>query len=54
MDRSENQNNDMEHKEAENNQSEQQEEKQIEKKKDSVSRLWDNFKRSNIHIIWVP
>ena len=49
----ENQINDMEHKEAKNNQSEQ-EEKRIRKNEDSVSSLWDNFKRSNICIIGVP
>ena len=30
------------------------EEKRIQKNKDSVSGLWDNFKRSNIRIIEVP
>ena len=45
-----NQINDMEHKEAKNNQSEQ-EEKRIRKNEDSVSSLWDNFKRPNILII---
>ena len=45
----------MEHKEAKNNQSEQQEEKKESKKnEDSVSSLWDNFQRSNIHITGVP
>ena len=43
----------MEHKEAENNQSEQ-EEKRIQKNEDSISRLWDNSKCSNICIIGVP
>ena len=28
--------------------------KESTKNEDSVSSLWDNFKRSNIHIIWVP
>ena len=37
-----------------NNQSEQQEIKRIQKNEDSVSSLWDNFKRSNIHITGVP
>ena len=37
-----------------NNQSEQQEEKRIQKNKDSVSSLWDNFKQSNICFIGVP
>ena len=52
MDEAENQINDLKHKEAKNNQSEQQE-KRILKKEDSISSLWDNFKQSNIHIIWV-
>ena len=46
--------NDLEHKEAKNNQSEQQEEKIIQKNEDSISSLWVNFRRSNIHIIGVP
>ena len=55
VDKAENQINDLEHKEAKNNQSEQQEEKRIQKNKDSsVSSLWDNFERSNIHIIGLP
>ena len=55
MDKAENQIKDLEHKEAKiNNQSEQQEEKRIQKNKDSVRNLWDNFKRSNIHIIGAP
>ena len=37
----------MEHKEAKNKHSEQ-EEKRIQKSKDSVSSLWDNFKHSSI------
>ena len=45
---------DLEHKEAKNNQSEQQEEKRIQKNEDSISSLWDNFKRSSILVIWVP
>ena len=44
----------MEHKEAKNNQSEQEEEKKIQKNEDSVSSLWDNFKRSNICSTGVP
>ena len=32
----------------------EQEGKGIQKNKDSVSRLWDNFKQSNIHFIGVP
>ena len=44
----------MEHKEAKNNQLEQPGEKRIQENEDTVSILWDNFKRSNIHIIGVP
>ena len=47
----ENQINDMEHKEAENNQSEQCKEKRIQKNKNNVRSLWDNFKHTNIHIM---
>ena len=36
------------------NLSEQQEEKRIPKNKDSISNLWDNLKRPNIHITGVP
>ena len=46
--------NDLEYKEAKNNQSEQQEKKRIQKNKDSVSSLWDNFKCSNIPITGEP
>ena len=53
MDETENQISDLEHKEAKNNQSEE-EEKRIQKSKDSLSSLWDNFKRSGICIIGVP
>ena len=53
MDKAENQISGLEHKEAENNQSEQ-EKKRILKNEDNISSLWDNFKRSNIHIIGVP
>ena len=45
-DEAENQINDLEHKEAKNNQSEQREEKRIQKNENSISSLWDNFKRS--------
>ena len=56
MDKAEIQVSDLKHKEAKNNQSEQQEEKGIWKKKSegSISSLWDNIKRFNIHIIGVP
>ena len=54
MGEAENQINDLEYKETKNNQWEQQEEKRIQKKEDSISSLWDNFKYSNICIIGVP
>ena len=41
-------------KKQKNNQSEQQEVKRIQTNEDSISSLWDNFKRSNIHIMGVP
>ena len=51
----ENQINDLEHTELKNNQSEQQEKKKrIQKNKDSVNGLWDNFQRPNVHITGVP
>ena len=43
----------MEDKEVKNNQSDQ-EEKRIQKNEECISSLWDNFKKSNIHIIGVP
>ena len=50
-----NQINDLEHKEAK---AEQEEEKRINNNNNnnegSISSLWDNFKRSNIHTIGVP
>ena len=54
MDEAENQINNLEHKEAKSNQSEQQQEKRIQKNEDSISSLWENFKRSNILIIGMP
>ena len=48
-----NQINDLEHRVGKNHQSEQ-EKKQSKKNEDSISSLWDNFKRSNIRIIEVP
>ena len=50
MDEAKNQINDLEHKEAKINQLEQQDEKPIQKNEGSIISLWDNFKRSNIHI----
>ena len=50
VDKTENQINVLEHKEAKNNHTEQQEEKNNPKKnEDNINSLWDNFKRSNIH-----
>ena len=54
MDEAENQIKDWNIKEAKNNQPEQEEEKRIQKNGDSISGLWDNFKRSNICIIRGP
>ena len=54
VDEAKNQVNDLEHKEVKNNQSEQEEEKRIQKNEDSISSFWDNFKKSNIHIIGAP
>ena len=52
VDKAENQITDLEHKEAKNHQSQQVE--RIPKYEDSMSSLWENFKRSNIRIIGVP
>ena len=52
VEETENQINDLKHKEANNNHTEQ-EEKGIQKNEDSVSSLWDNFKCPNISIIRV-
>ena len=54
MDEAKNQVNELEHKKEKDIQSVQQEEKRIQKIKDSVRSLWDNFKCSNIHITGVP
>ena len=51
MDEAKNQMSDLEDKETKNNQSEQQEEKRIKKNEDSARSPWNNFKRSNIHIM---
>ena len=53
-DEAENQINDLEHKEAKKQPIRAQEEKKIQKNEDSISNFWDNFKRSNIHIIGIP
>ena len=45
----------MEHKKGKDNQSEQQEKRiSLQKNEDSINSLWDNFKRSNIHITGMP
>ena len=44
----------VEYKEAKNTQSEQEVQKRTQKHEDSISSLWDNFKRSNIHITRMP
>ena len=56
MDEVENQINDLKHKEAKNSHTEQQEKKKKNKENDQVSinSLWDNFKRSNLHLIGLP
>ena len=54
VDEAKNQINDLEHKEAKKQPIRKQEEKRIQKIESGISRLWDNFKRSNIHIIGVP
>ena len=50
VDEAKNHINGLEHKEVKSNQSEPQKEKRILQTKDSVSSLWDNFKRSKIHL----
>ena len=54
VDDAENQINDMEHKEATNNQAQQPEGKRVQRNEGGISNLWNNFRRSNIHIIGVP
>ena len=51
VDEAKNQINNLKHKEAKNNHTERQEEKRIQKKVDSISSLWDNFKQSNIQTV---
>ena len=53
MDENKNHINDLECREAKNNHR-VQEEKRIQNNEDSINSLWDNFKRSNIHIIGLP
>ena len=54
VDEAENQINDVEHKEAKTTNQNIKNVKIIQRKEDSLSRLWDNLKRSNIHTIGVP
>ena len=54
VDEAKNQINDLEYKETKNNQTEKQEGNRIQKNKDSIKTIWDNFKCSNIHIIGLP
>ena len=54
VDEAENQINVLEHKEPKTNQSEQQAEKRTQENEDSVSSLWDNFKKSNIRFTGMP
>ena len=51
MDEAKNQINDLEYKEEKDIQSLQQDEKRTQNIEDSVRSLWDNFKRSDIHIM---
>ena len=46
--------NGLEPKEGRNSHPVQNEETRIQKNEDYISSLWDNFKRSNIHLIGVP
>ena len=54
MNEAENQINDMEHEEAKKYSIRRTKRKKNKKNEDSISNLWDNFKRSNIHITGVP
>ena len=53
VNKAENQISDLEHKKAKNNQSKQQEEKRIQKDKNSIRSLWENFTYTNICIVGV-
>ena len=53
MDEAKSQINDFEHKEAKHNLGEW-EEKRIQKNEESIISPWDNFKRSNVHVIGMP
>ena len=52
VDEDENQINNLEHKESKNNQNNKK--KKDPKNRGSYKHLWENFKRCNIHIRWVP
>ena len=49
-----NQINDLEHKEEKTTNQNNKKKKEFLKNEDSKSSLWDNFKRSNIHITGMP
>ena len=53
VDEAKNQINDLEHKEGKNNHLEQKVKKESPQNEDSINNLWDNFKRSNVHIVGV-
>ena len=46
--------NDLEHKEQKPTNKNKKRKKRISENEDSISSLWDNFKRSNIHILEEP
>ena len=54
VDEAENQINGWKHKEVKTNHQNNKKKKESKKSKDSISSLWDNFKRSNMHIIGMP
>ena len=54
MDEVKNQINDLEYKEEKTTNQNNKKKKEFLKNEDSKSSLWDNFKRSNIRITWVP
>ena len=55
VDKAENQINDLEHKEEKKKTNQnKKKEKSIQKNEDTISSLWDNFKRSNIHLKGIP
>ena len=56
MDETKNQISDLEHKETKQNKKNksEQEVKRTPQNEDSINTLWENFRRSNIHIIGMP